>query len=111
MRSSRSTASLALRTVDIDGRPFTHPVRGQLQMLGDYPAEWSRVMLRKEQNERTIEFPHVGLGMMFEASCRLDDDDFRWRSPQFVGPIAADERVDDLARGEDDSAVEERREN
>jgi hypothetical protein len=63
-------------------------------MLGGDAAEWSRVMLRKEQNERTIEFPHVGLGLLFEAGCRLDDDDFRWQSGQLQGPVAAGERVE-----------------
>jgi len=88
------TAALALRTVDRDGRPFTHPVRGQLELISDQSAEWSRVMLRKEQNERTIEFPHVGLGLMFAAGCRLDDEDFSWRSEELRGPVAAGERVE-----------------
>lgn len=88
------TAALALRTVDRDGRPFTHPVRGQLELVGDELSAWTRVMLRKEQNERTIEFPHVGLGLLLQAACRLDDDDFRWRTGELRGPVAADERLE-----------------
>ncbi|MEC8651224.1 MAG: carboxypeptidase-like regulatory domain-containing protein, partial [Planctomycetota bacterium] len=88
-----ATAALALRTVDRDGRPFTHPVRGQLELVDDESAAWSRVMLRKEQNEEVIEFPHVGLGLLLQASCRLDDDDFRWQSDAMQGPVAAGERV------------------
>ena len=88
------TAALALRTVDRDGRPFTHPVRGQLELIDDESSAWSRVMLRKEQDEETIEFPHVGLGLVLQASCRLDDDDFRWQSGGLQGPIAAGERLE-----------------
>ena len=88
------TAALALRTVDRDGRPFTHPVRGQLELVGDELSAWTRVMLRKEQNERTIEFPHVGLDLLFQAACRLDDEDFRWRTGELRGPVAADERLE-----------------
>ncbi len=88
-----ATAALALRTVDRDGRPFTHPVRGQLELIGDDSAAWSRVMLRKEQDEEVIEFPHVGLDLLLQASCRLDDDDFRWQSGELRGPVAAGERV------------------
>ena len=88
------TAALALRTVDRDGRPFTHPVRGQLELVGDELSAWTRVMLRKEQNERTIEFPHVGLGLLFQAACRLDDEDFRWRTGELRGPVAAGERLE-----------------
>ena len=89
-----ATASLALRTVDRDGRPYTHPVHGQIEMLSEASAAWTRVMLRKQQNERTIEFPHVGLGLTFVAGCRLDDDDFRWHSGELQGPVAAGERVE-----------------
>lgn len=88
-----ATASLSLRTVDRDGRPFTHPVHGMLEMLGDESAEWSQVMLRKQQNERAIVFPHVGLGLQFVASCRLDDGDFRWRTGELPGPVAPNEGV------------------
>jgi len=88
------TAALALRTVDRDGRPFTHPVHGKLAMQGDVTSEWSQVMLRKEQNERAIVFPHVGLGLSFTADCRLDDDDFRWRAGELRGPVTAGERVE-----------------
>ena len=88
------TACLALRTIDRDGRAFTHPVRGELRMVSDDPAAWTRITLRKEQNERTIEFPHVGLDLLFAANCRLDDNDFRWKSEQLQGPSVANERVE-----------------
>jgi len=86
------TGSVALRTVDRDGRPFTHPVRGSLRIQDGRNPSWSRIGLRKEQDEREIVFEHVGLGMQFLADCRLDDEDFRWRSPVFTGPERAGER-------------------
>jgi hypothetical protein len=86
------TGIVALRTVDRDGRPYTHPVRGSLRIQDGRNPAWTRVPLRKEQDEREIVFEHVGLGMQFLADCRLDDDDFRWRSPVFAGPERAGER-------------------
>lgn len=88
------TASLALRTVDRDGRPFTHPVRGAISVVGDDVARWSSVELRKAQNEASIEFAHVGLGLELRARCRLDDEDFRWDAPAFVGPTRPGERME-----------------
>jgi hypothetical protein len=85
--------SIALRTVDLDGRPFTHPVQADLRMQGENLVPWARVRQRKEQNETEIVFPFVGLGLQFTAHCRLDDDDFRWSIPLFAGPNNAGERV------------------
>lgn len=87
------TGCVALRTVDFDGRPFTHPVHGELRMVDMKNPRWTRVLIRKQQNEREIVFPFVGLGVEFEAFCRLDDNDFRWRSPRFAGPQRAGERL------------------
>lgn len=87
------TGSVALRTVDYDGRPFTHPVHGELRMIDAKNPRWMRVPIRKQQNEREIVFPFVGLGVELLANCRLDDNDFRWQSPQFDGPQRAGERV------------------
>lgn len=87
------TGSVALRTVDRDGRPFTHPVHGELRIIDGKNPRWSRLPIRKQQNERVIEFPFVGLGMQLDASCRLDDNDFRWRAPVFVGPQQPGERL------------------
>jgi hypothetical protein len=87
------TGSVALRTVDRDGRPFTHPVHGELRIIDGKNPRWARLPIRKEQNERVIEFPFVGLGMQLDASCRLDDDDFRWRAPAFAGPQQPGERL------------------
>jgi len=88
------TGSIALRTVDRDGRPFTHPVSAELRLAAEDAATWSRVQVRKEQNERAIVFPFVGLDLSFGASCRLDDDDFRWQAPPFAGPKSPGERVE-----------------
>lgn len=85
--------SLALRTVDRDGRPFTHPVHANLRIEGEKNVPWSRVQVRKEQNEIAVVFPFVGLGMRFGANCRLDDNDFRWPMPAFSGPTKPGERV------------------
>lgn len=87
------TGSVALRTVDRDGRPYTHPVRGELRIVDAKNPRWTRLQLRKEQNEREIVFPYVGLGMQLEASCRLDDEDFRWQAPPFAGPQSPGERL------------------
>lgn len=87
------TGSVALRTVDRDGRPFTHPVHGELRIIDGKNPAWMRLPIRKEQNEREIVFPFVGLGMQLDASCRLDDNDFRWRAPQFAGPQQPGERL------------------
>lgn len=87
------TGSVALRTVDRDGRPFTHPVHGELSIIDGKNPRWSRLPIRKEQNERMIVFPFVGLGMQLDASCRLDDNDFRWRAPAFAGPQEPGERL------------------
>ena len=86
------TGVVALRTIDRDGRPFTHPVRGDLRIHDGRNPAWTRLMLRKEQDEREVVFEHVGLGVQLFADCRLDDDDFRWRSPVFRGPERAGER-------------------
>lgn len=88
-----ATGSIALRTVDRDGRPFTHPVHADLRIAGGESVPWSRLQLRKEQNEETLVFDFVGLGLRFSAHCRLDDNDFRWRAPEFAGPAAPGERV------------------
>ena len=45
------TGSVTLRTVDRDGRPFTHPVRGTLRIDGARNPDFARVQLRKEQDE------------------------------------------------------------
>jgi hypothetical protein len=87
------TGSVALRTVDRDGRPFTHPVHGELRIRDGANPEFARMQIRKQQNEREIVFPFVGLGMQLDARCRLDDNDFRWRSPAFAGPQQAGERI------------------
>lgn len=87
------TGSVALRTVDRDGRPFTHPVHGELRLHDGANPAWTRNSLRKEQNEDAIVFPFVGLGLQLQARCRLDDDDFRWTSPVFAGPQRAGEHV------------------
>lgn len=86
------TGAVALRTVDVDGRPYTHPVLGSLRIQDGRNPLWTRVPLRKKQDEQEVVFEHVGLGMQFLADCRLDDDDFRWRSPVFAGPERAGER-------------------
>ncbi len=86
------TGSVALRTVDRDGRPFTHPVRGSLRIDVRGSPTWARVQLRKEQDETEIVFDHVGVGVQLIADCRLDDQDFRWRSPTFAGPQVPGER-------------------
>jgi hypothetical protein len=88
-----ATGSIALRTVDRDGRPFTHPVHGELRIFDHENPGWMRVPIRKKQNEREIVFPLVGLGLQFLSMCRLDDKDFRWRTPTFAGPQQPDERV------------------
>lgn len=85
--------SVVLRTVDADGRPYTHPVRGELRVSTADPGGWSRVPLRKEQNEPTITFAQVGLGLTLEASCRLDDRDFRWTSEPIAGPTQPGETI------------------
>ena len=87
------TGSVTLRTVDRDGRPFTHPVRGSLRIDVKGSPTWARVQLRKEQDEAGVVFEHVGLGVQLVADCRLDDRDFRWRSPVFAGPQRAGEHV------------------
>jgi hypothetical protein len=51
------------------------------------------VQLRKQQDEAGVVFEHVGLGVQLVADCRLDDRDFRWRSPVFAGPQRAGEHV------------------
>ncbi len=89
-----ATGSLALRTVDRDGRPFSHPVHAELRIDAENAVRWSQLGARKEQNEAAIVFPFVGLDLLFRASCRLDDDDFRWQTPQFAGPKVAGERVE-----------------
>ena len=88
------TGSIALRTIDRDGRPFTHPVHAELRLAAEDAVPWSRVQVRKEQNEPAIVFPFVGLDLSFGASCRLDDDDFRWQAPPFAGPKSPGERVE-----------------
>jgi hypothetical protein len=85
--------SLALRTVDRDGRPFRHPVTARLAAVGADVAPWSRVEVRKEQDRSAIVVPFVGLDLLLTAECRLDDEDFRWRSPELVGPTAPGERA------------------
>ncbi len=87
------TGSLALRTVDLDGRPFSHPVQAELRMQGGESESWTRLRDRKEQDETLIVFPFVGLGLQFTAACRLDDDDFRWEQALFAGPRTAGEQA------------------
>jgi len=88
-----ATGSVALRAVDADGRPFTHPVHGELRMIDRANPQWMRLPIRKQQNEREIVFPFVGLGLQMMSVCRLDDRDFRWNTPPFDGPQEAGERV------------------
>lgn len=88
-----ATGSVALRTVDRSGRPYTHPVHGELRIVDGKNPKWSRMPIRKLQDESQIVFPFVGLGVQLQSHCRLDDDDFRWRSPQFAGPQRAGEQV------------------
>ncbi|MEO6595845.1 MAG: carboxypeptidase-like regulatory domain-containing protein [Planctomycetota bacterium] len=87
------TGSLALRTVDRDGRPFMHPVHAELRLENDVAVPWSRLQAKKAQNEEALVFPFVGLGLRFTAHCGLDDEDFDWQAPVFGGPIAPDERL------------------
>ena len=87
------TGSVALRTVDRDGRAFTHPVHGVLRLRERSSPNWTQLSIRKQQNELEIVFPFVGLGMLFDANCRLDDNDFSWRAPEFAGPQQPGERV------------------
>ena len=87
------TGSLALRTVDIEGRPFIHPVHADLRMQGPQVSPWTRMLLRKDHDKSEVVFPFVGLGLQFVAQCRLDDRDFSWSVPVFAGPNNADERV------------------
>lgn len=87
------TGSIALRTVDLDGRPFSHPVNGDLRMDEPAAAPWTRMQMRKEQNEPSILFPFAGLGLEFIAHCRLDDNDFTWDLPTFFGPSTPGERI------------------
>ncbi len=86
------TGSISLRMVDLDGRPFTHPVHADLRMNGGVDP-WERIKKRKDQNETEIVFSFVGLGLEFTAQCRLDDEDFRWNVPLFAGPDKPGERV------------------
>ncbi len=88
-----ATGSIALRTVDLDGRTFSHPVNGELRIDAEEAAPWMRVEMRKEQNEEALVFPFVGLGLGFTAHCELDDNDFTWRFPSFLGPSTPGERV------------------
>ena len=87
------TGSVALRTVDRDGRPFTQPVRAELRVAGMKSSPWARTSMRKLQNEREIVFPYVGVGADLDAFCRLDDNDFRWEMSAFPGPVEAGEQV------------------
>lgn len=87
------TGSVALRTVDRDGRPFLHPVHAELRAADGGSVPWTWVHVRKAQEEAAIEFPFVGLGLRLTAACRLDDEDFRWDAPPFAGPVNAGERV------------------
>jgi len=88
------TGSIALRTVDLDGRPYRHPVNGDLHMEITGAPPWTRVQARKEQNDEAIVFPFAGLGLQFKARCRLDDNDFTWEFPTFFGPSTPGERID-----------------
>lgn len=88
------TGSIALRSVDLDGRPFRHPVHAELRAQGEGMPPWTRVGVRKEQGEEWIEFPYIGLGLSFSARCRLDDDDFRWQVEPLAGPAGPGERVE-----------------
>ncbi|MEE2888547.1 MAG: hypothetical protein VX951_14040 [Planctomycetota bacterium] len=87
------TGSIALRMVDLEGRPFTHPVHVDLRMQAEQAVSWARLQKRKEQNRSEIVFPFIGLGLQFTAHCRLDDDDFRWKVPSIAGPSNPGERV------------------
>lgn len=85
--------SIAMRTVDHDGRPFLHQVHAELRMdAPEFPA-WTRLKIRKEQDEKEIVFPFVGLGLLFNADCRLVDSDFSWYLPTFYGPINPGDRL------------------
>lgn len=87
------SGSVALRTVDRDGRPFLHPVHAELRGAEGENAPWARMRARKAQDEAAIIFPFVGLGLGLTAACRLDDEDFRWEAPPFAGPQNAGECV------------------
>ncbi len=87
------TGSIALRTVDLDGRPFTHPVFAELRLNNPVASDWTRLQVRKEQDEDKIVFPFAGLGLEFTAHCRLDDNDFRWNLAPFHGPSSPEERI------------------
>ena len=89
-----ATGSIRLRTVDRDGRPFTHPVHAALDLVSADQHRWSQLHVRKEQNEEAITFPFVGLGLRFDAQCRLDDEDFKWTAGSFFGPGSPGEEVD-----------------
>jgi hypothetical protein len=80
------TASLTLRTVDRDGRPFTHPVHVDLFAADHESDSFLRVSGKKPQDEVELHFPRVGLGLMLTARCRLDDDDFSWQMAPAPGP-------------------------
>ena len=85
--------SIALRTVDGDGRPFLHPVHAELMVQGGELSSWQRLPVRKPPGDAVIVYPFVGLDMQFTAQCRLDDNDFRWQAPAFAGPTHPGERV------------------
>jgi len=88
-----AVGSLALRTVDRDGRPFTQPVHAELRVTTTTPLPATRVRTRKALNEAEIVFPFVGLGLQLTAHCRLDDKDFRWNTPLLHGPSRPGEQA------------------
>ena len=88
------TGSVALRAVDLEGRDFAHPFAARLVAEGSKTPGWARVTLRRGKDDELLVFPFVGVGMRLIAECRLDDDDFSWKSPSFAGPSEAGQRVE-----------------
>lgn len=87
------TGSVVLRTVDLDGEPFLHPVHGEVALVDDMGVSWGEVRVRKEQGADRIVFPAIGLGLQLRSACWLDDDDFSWDAPPFMGPTQPGEVV------------------
>ncbi len=70
-----------------------HPVHAELRMTDEQAPGWSRVEDRSEVGEAGIVFDKVGLGLTLKANCSLDDENLRWQTPRFAGPINPGERV------------------
>lgn len=81
------TGRLVVRTVDLDGKPYRHPVHVNLRVRGTEDQRGLATRQRKAENLEELEFSHVALGSSFEADCQLDDNDFRWQVPSITGPV------------------------